>query len=293
MANRKTKKRSSWTPPRTVSSGQASARAAGGTGEAGAATSERPAGPDGPRQPAGVDNSRQATAASNRAARKEEARRQREALRKRAARRKTTRLVGIVVAIVAVIAGIAIVVASRGGGGTTAATPSNPSTLPGVFQTGPPWQPELTQLKARVDQMKLPLLTASNPVVVHNHMHIQIFVDGNPVSVPANIGISPDQTFDAPLHTHDASGVIHWESPVPKTYTLGDFFDVWGLYFTDRCIGNLCNSGAKTLKVFVNGRAVSDPVNLVFRQHQEIVVTYGTPQELPSPIPSTYPSTDP
>ena len=30
------------------------------------------------------------------------------------------------------------------------------------------------------------------------------------------------------LHTHSADGIIHIESPVTRTYTLGNFFDVWG-----------------------------------------------------------------
>jgi len=30
------------------------------------------------------------------------------------------------------------------------------------------------------------------------------------------------------LHTHAADGIIHTESPVERTYTLGDFFDIWG-----------------------------------------------------------------
>ena len=29
------------------------------------------------------------------------------------------------------------------------------------------------------------------------------------------------------LHTHAADGIIHVESPVRRTYTLGEFFDIW------------------------------------------------------------------
>ena len=28
------------------------------------------------------------------------------------------------------------------------------------------------------------------------------------------------------LHTHAADGIVHIESPVDRTYTLGNFFDV-------------------------------------------------------------------
>jgi hypothetical protein len=29
------------------------------------------------------------------------------------------------------------------------------------------------------------------------------------------------------LHTHDASGVIHIESPLEQHFSLGEFFDLW------------------------------------------------------------------
>src|SRR5205823_1101980 len=85
---------------------------------------------------------------------------------------------------------------------------------------------------------------------------LQIFVNGNPVSVPAQIGIGTDGSF-AELHTHDATGIIHFESPTQANFTLGQFFDDWGVFFTKSCIGSLCNSGDKTLQVFVNGNPVS------------------------------------
>ncbi len=32
-----------------------------------------------------------------------------------------------------------------------------------------------------------------------------------------------------PLHVHDGEpNIIHIESPIQKTYTLGNFFDIWG-----------------------------------------------------------------
>jgi hypothetical protein len=57
---------------------------------------------------------------------------------------------------------------------------------------------------------------------VHLYQHLDLYVDGRQVSVPAGIGIDPAVGF-APLHTHDASRVIHLESPTVRTYTLGQF----------------------------------------------------------------------
>jgi hypothetical protein len=106
--------------------------------------------------------------------------------------------------------------------------------------------------------------------------------------VPAGIGIDPAVGY-APLHTHDPSGVIHVESPTVRTYTLGQFFAVWGVRFTPSCLGGYCAAGGRQLRVYVNGRAYrGDPATLALTAHQELVVAFGTAAQLPSPIPSTY-----
>src|SRR5262249_30253966 len=75
----------------------------------------------------------------------------------------------------------------------------------------------------------------------HIHAHLTIFVDGKERLIPYGIGIAPPrQVAQTPagsfvtsgscfawLHTHANDGVIHIESPSAKTYTLGDFFDIW------------------------------------------------------------------
>jgi hypothetical protein len=96
-----------------------------------------------------------------------------------------------------------------------------------------------------------------NPVegtAVHIHQHLELYVDGRKVPVPAGIGINPAVGF-APLHTHDASGVIDVESPTVRTYTLGQFFAVWGVRFTPSCLGGYCAAGDRRLRVYVNGAA--------------------------------------
>ena len=60
----------------------------------------------------------------------------------------------------------------------------------------------------------------------HVHAHLALFVEGQPVEVPGGIGIRAD-CFSW-LHTHAPDGILHVEAPAPHTYTLGDFFRVWG-----------------------------------------------------------------
>ena len=83
----------------------------------------------------------------------------------------------------------------------------------------------------------------SESLFQHVHPYLRIVINGQDVSIPGAIGIQnavPEGSsvwgevygggsascFE-PLHTHDASGIIHIESPTDTNYTLGDFFDIW------------------------------------------------------------------
>ncbi len=68
----------------------------------------------------------------------------------------------------------------------------------------------------------------------HIHAHLTIYINGQSVPLVANTGIAPDGVTSSAnvtcyywLHTHDASGVIHIESPTTRLYALIDFFDIW------------------------------------------------------------------
>jgi len=159
--------------------------------------------------------------------------------------------------------------------------------LPGIM-TGPaPWLPEIDNLLPRLNAINLPALYEEGNAL-HIHQHLDILLNGKPVTVPAGIGINSVARFISPLHTHDVSGVIHVESDVKRDFTLGQFFDVWGVRFSKSCVGAYCAKGTDTLRVFVNGKPVSgDPRNLVLREHQEIAVVYG-PVTANVAVPSTY-----
>ena len=141
---------------------------------------------------------------------------------------------------------------------------------------------------ARLRSIGLAPLSPAEGTAVHIHQHLDLYVDGAKVPLPAGIGIDPAVGF-APLHTHDASGVIHIESPAARGYTLGQFFAVWGVRFTPACLGGYCAAGDRRLGVYVDGRPVhGDPTALTLASHQEIVVAFGTAAQLPSPIPSSF-----
>jgi hypothetical protein len=126
----------------------------------------------------------------------------------------------------------------------------------------------------------------SEKFVLHNHVHIDTFINGQRYTVPSQIGIIPERCIYW-LHTHDDSGIIHIESPVVKNYTLGQFFDIWDKKFNNSQIfdnvangKNNNNNNNNTLSVYVNGQKVSNGANyrdIKLNEHDQIAIVYGKP----------------
>lgn len=144
-------------------------------------------------------------------------------------------------------------------------------------------------LHARLEKIGIPALRNEGQRL-HTHQHLDVVIDGSGYPVPAGIGIDAHGRFIAPLHTHDYSGIMHVESPTIRKFTLGEFFDVWGLRLSSKCLGGYCAKGPKRVWVFLNGKLVlGNPRAIALRKHQEIVVAYGTYASIPKPIPPFYP----
>ena len=143
----------------------------------------------------------------------------------------------------------------------------------------------------------------------HVHAHLDVFVDGAPVTVPAGVGIntrdpgvhcyvnggqasfggitSPcGQPCISPLHTHDSTGVLHTESATQKDNTLGQFFIEWGVRLDANCVGSYCRP-ATPIAVYLNGKLqpVGDPSSIALSNYLEIAIVIGTP---PPSIPSAF-----
>lgn len=156
------------------------------------------------------------------------------------------------------------------------------------LQTGPPpWDAAIGTLRARLEQLNLPFLD-QEIVEQHFHVHLDVLVNGKTVAVPPDVGRNEGEGKLTVIHTHDGSGVIHIEAPAGPHYTLGQVFDVWGVRFTDTCLGGLCDEGDRQLRVYADGQLLKDPRTLILASHQEIVVTYGTAAQVPDPIPTRY-----
>ena len=157
--------------------------------------------------------------------------------------------------------------------------PRNAAVAASGLQRAAPWPPEQQQLAARLANIGVPFSNMEG-TALHFHPHLVVLVAGRQVEVPANIGISAVEQKMAALHTHDASGTVHVESPQVRDYTLGQLFDVWGVRFTQRCLGGYCAGNGDQLRVFADGAAVTSPRALKLRDGQQILVAYGTAAQI-------------
>ncbi len=118
----------------------------------------------------------------------------------------------------------------------------------------------------------------------HVHVQLQLFNRGRPVPVPAQIGIPQTGACLYWLHTHSNDGFIHIESPVRRTFTLGQFFDIWGPDLSWNRAGAVAASRGTRLRVWVNGVPWhgNDPRDIVLRDRETVVIQNGPPFAKPA-----------
>ena len=100
---------------------------------------------------------------------------------------------------------------------------------------------------------------------LHWHPELAIFVNGEKIEIPANLGIG---AVHNPMHTHDSSGVIHLEfqGVVRKDdLKLGRFFEVWNKDFME--LGSF-------VKMTVNGEENAELQNYDMRDGDKIELRY-------------------
>ena len=213
----------------------------------------------------------------------------------------------ILIGAVAVVAAVVVAVSSVGSGaaptssGTAAATTASGAA---VSPAGPPaliWPAPSDPLERTVAAGLEPAPQEFH--VNHVHAHLDVFIDGKAILVPAGIGINTedpeviyfedvgsyggidvcDQPCISPLHTHDASGIIHTESENPEPHTLGQFFTEWGVELSETCVGEHC--APTPIAVYIGGELYEgDPGAIELTDLKVIVIVVGTP---PAVIPST------
>lgn len=111
-----------------------------------------------------------------------------------------------------------------------------------------------------------PLPSGHNGLAMHIHPKLTIVANGQRQEIPANIGILDDGQM-LPLHTHDASGTIHVESPTQREFRLKNFFEVWDQPLSPTQIMGF--SG--TVTMIVDSRPSTEFGELVLKDNQNII----------------------
>ncbi len=202
------------------------------------------------------------------------------------------------------------VIGTVGIGPVMAKTVTPPASAPKPARGAAPWA-------APADPLRLIFAAGLRPerketLIHHVHSHLDVFVNGARVIVPAGIGINirdpgvkrfkaPDGSTAyggiqlcskpciSPLHTHDDTGILHTESASAVPNRLGQLFTEWGVRLSRACVGGYCRH--VSIQIFVNGKRYSnDPRTILLTNHKEIAVVIGTqPKTIPSKATSQTP----
>jgi hypothetical protein len=150
---------------------------------------------------------------------------------------------------------------------------------------------ELLPQQAPVDGIQC---GSTEQLAYHIHARLTVFVNGQPRTIPAGVGIPGAIVQTTPqgpvvgqgtcfywLHTHTTDGVLHIESPTARIYTLGNFFDEWGQPLS----ANQVAAAKGKVTAFVNGkRWTKDPRLIPLQAHYVIQLDVGSPIAAFQPI---------
>lgn len=113
---------------------------------------------------------------------------------------------------------------------------------------------------------------------LHIHQHLVIFDHGKQVAIPANVGQPTARRCIYWLHTHTPDGIIHIEAPKDRSFTLADFFLVWGQPLGRTIAATARAAKGTQLKVWVDGKPFdADPRTIPLTAHADIVIEAGPP----------------
>ena len=175
---------------------------------------------------------------------------------------------------------------------SSSATAASPTAAPGGAPSWPA-PPDPLQVTAAAGLKPERFET----LIHHVHSHLDVFVNGVAVRVPAGIGINIQdpgvqrsqladgstgyggiqrcaQPCISPLHTHDDSGILHTESASSVPHRLGQFFIEWGVRLTPSCVGGYCPP--TSIKDYVDGQLFGgDPRTIELTNAKEIAIVIG------------------
>ena len=133
----------------------------------------------------------------------------------------------------------------------------------------------------------------------HIHPYLQIFIDGQEVVIPANIGLETSKEYSP--HTHDTAGKLHIGEGLGagldggnRYVTLKDFFDVWrttnagnpalnnpNAFFSSTQLLDKTADATHKVYMTVNGVANTEYENYIPEDGDRIVLSYASSQGTP------------
>ena len=116
-------------------------------------------------------------------------------------------------------------------------------------------------------------LYSHNSLALHIHPHLEIEINGQKQLIPQGVGISSNVM--RVIHTHDDTGKLHVESPVPHTFQLKDFFTIWDKTFSSSCIFEYCANETHELHMTLNGQPSALFGELPLKDLDNIRIVYG------------------
>ena len=118
--------------------------------------------------------------------------------------------------------------------------------------------------------------------VFHIHQHLALYDHGRQVAIPEDVGRPVAGACLYWLHTHTPDGIIHIEAPVFRSFTLGNFFDVWG-HPLSRSAAGPARVAKGQLRVYVDGALYrGDPRAIALAQHTDVTIEAGAPYRKPT-----------
>src|SRR5215469_4958334 len=138
-----------------------------------------------------------------------------------------------------------------------------------------------------------PQVSAANKtIIMHIHPVLKLTVDGKPVTIPAQIGITPSLWKDHSLDQYGMQAMINMYMPATaamgtesnngivgiskslKNATLQDFLDIWGIDLEH-----------KNAVIYVNGKPVTDFKDYLLKKGDRLTMTIdGKPVTIPAKI---------
>lgn len=120
---------------------------------------------------------------------------------------------------------------------------------------------------------------------LHIHQYLDLYVNGQQVTANPGIGIVNSANCLYPLHVHDNEpNVIHNETDQQTvSFTLGQFFDIWGVKLSSSQVGNYKVDGSHKLVIKLIDKSgnvttyTGNPHDIPLGDQETIYLLYNSP----------------